>query len=92
MYDELTEVDIQKMMQDDVDTINQLFMNNVAKIEDLFENIKKEIRERAENESYRRIAEESGRLQKINFEINKIEEKLKWLTYIREKMNAILEI
>ena len=85
-------VDIQKIMQDDVDTINQLFMNNMAKIEDLFENIKKEIRERAENESYRRMAEESGRLQKINFEINKIEEKLKWLTYIREKLNAILEI
>ena len=72
--------------------MQQLFRENIAEIENLFEGIKKEIRERAENESYRRIAEESGKLQKINFEINMIEEKAKWLTYIREKMNAILEI
>ena len=70
--------------------MQQLFRENIAEIENLFEGIKKEIRDK--NESYRRIAEESGKLQKINFEINMIEEKAKWLTYIREKMNAILEI
>ena len=84
--------EIQKIMQDDVAMINQLFMNYMAEIKDLFENIKKDIRERAENESYRRIAEESGRLQEVNNKINYVEEKLKWLGYIREKMNAILEI
>ena len=86
------EVGIQKIIQEDVDMINQLFMNNMVEIKDLFENIKKEIRERAKNESYRRIAEESGKLQKINFAINQIENNREWLTYIREKMNAILEI
>lgn len=86
------EVGIQKIIQEDVDMINQLFMNNMVEIKDLFENIKKEIRERAKNESYRRIAEESGKLQKINFAINQIENNREWLTYIREKMNAVLEI
>ena len=86
------EEEIQKIMQNDVAMINQLFMNNIIELRDLFEGIKKEIRDRSENESYRRIAEESGKLQKINFEINMIEEKVKWLTYIREKMNAVLEI
>ena len=86
------EEEIQKIMQNDVAMINQLFMNNIIELRDLFEGIKKEIRDRSENESYRRIAEESGKLHKINFEINMIEEKVKWLTYIREKMNAVLEI
>ena len=77
------EVGIQKIIQEDVDMIKQLFMNNMVEIKDLFENIKKEIRERGKNESYRRIAEESGKLQKINFAINQIENNREWLTYIR---------
>ena len=80
------------IMQKSMTEIHRLFLDNMTEIKDLFENIKKEIRERAENESYRRIAEESGRLQEVNNKINYIENKLKWLGYIREKMNAILEI
>ena len=80
------------IMQKSRTEIHRLFLDNMTEIKDLFENIKKEIRERAENESYRRIAEESGRLQEVNNKINYIENKLKWLGYIREKMNAILEI